>query len=137
MVVRRRRERVHMAGGAVTLHIRECDDRGLHPRQREQVNEKLAEVAALVRACGIPESFQAQLSAPLHRGFGADVDFELRIGWEHMCVGVILSGWEWSSLSADDRITRVDYFVRGACIDLLKGVMADRRECYARAKAGA
>jgi hypothetical protein len=115
----------------VSLIVIECDDRRLSQRQYESINAKLAEVAVLVRACGIPEPFRAQLSAVDPVNTGVPHDFELLIGWEHMTVAARLSGWQWLEMSRDERCSYVLAMVTGACQELLRSVMRDRRECIA------
>ena len=118
----------------MSLTVVECDDRRLSQRQYESINLKLAEVAALVRLCGIPEPFRAQLSALDPVNMGIPHDFQLLIGWEHMTVSTLLSGWQWLVMSRDERCGYVFSMVAGACQELLRSVMRDRRECVAASR---
>ena len=119
----------------MSLIVIHCNDRSVHPRKLEKMHDELRELEQLVKLCGIPEPFKAQLEAVDPLCVGIPHDFVLRIGWEHQCVAATLSGLEWLQMSRDERIGRVHYWVEHSCRELLRAVMADRRECAGKAGA--
>ena len=119
----------------MSLHVIEFDSRRAGQRMYESINAELQDVATLIRACGIPKPFDATLEAVDPVRWGIPHNFLLRIGWEGRFVAATIDGYTWIEAESE-RPLFIENVVRSACYELLRGVMADRREAFCRREQG-